>query len=48
MTAGIGVWLKPGADWMVTWLPVGLSVVLGCRLDERGLDWAGRAKCSLV
>jgi len=31
MTDGIGVWLKPNADWLVTWLPIGLSLVLASR-----------------
>ena len=31
MTDGIGLWLKPNADWLITWLPIGLSLVLSCR-----------------
>lgn len=28
MTDGIGLWLKPNADWLVTWLPISLAMVL--------------------
>lgn len=28
MTDGIGLWLKPNADWLITWLPIALSLVL--------------------
>jgi O-antigen ligase len=31
MTDGIGLWLKPNADWLVTWLPIALSIVLAAR-----------------
>ncbi|MET0612427.1 MAG: O-antigen ligase family protein [Pseudomonas caspiana] len=31
MTDGIGLWLKPNADWLITWLPVCLSIVLASR-----------------
>jgi len=31
MTDGIGLWLKPNADWMITWLPIGLGLVLAQR-----------------
>lgn len=31
MTDGIGLWLKPNADWLITWLPVCLSIVLAYR-----------------
>jgi O-antigen ligase len=31
MTDGIGLWLKPNADWLITWLPIGLSLVLASR-----------------
>lgn len=31
MTDGIGLWLKPNADWMVTWLPISLGLVLAQR-----------------
>ncbi|UUY09946.1 O-antigen ligase family protein [Pseudomonas sp. J452] len=30
-TDGIGLWLKPNADWLITWLPVALSMVLAAR-----------------
>jgi hypothetical protein len=32
MTDGIGLWFKPNADWLITWLPVGLSLVLASRV----------------
>lgn len=32
MTDGIGLWFKPNADWLITWLPVGLSLVLASRM----------------
>lgn len=31
-TDGIGLWLKPNADWLITWLPVALSMALAARL----------------
>lgn len=31
LTDGIGLWLKPNADWLVTWLPISLAVVLAMR-----------------
>lgn len=31
MTDGIGLWLKPNADWLVMWLPIALSIVLAAR-----------------
>lgn len=31
MTDGIGLWLKPNADWLVTWLPIALGMVLAVR-----------------
>lgn len=31
MTDGIGLWLKPNADWLVTWVPIALSLVLASR-----------------
>lgn len=31
LTDGIGLWLKPNADWLVTWLPIALSFVLAAR-----------------
>lgn len=34
MTDGIGLWLKPNADWLITWLPVSLSLVLACRPES--------------
>ena len=30
-TDGIGLWFKPNADWLITWLPIALSMVLGAR-----------------
>jgi len=31
LTDGIGLWLKPNADWFITWLPIALSIVLAAR-----------------
>lgn len=31
LTDGIGLWFKPNADWLITWLPVALSLVLAAR-----------------
>lgn len=31
LTDGIGLWLKPNADWFVTWLPLMISLVLAGR-----------------
>lgn len=31
MTDGIGLWFKPNADWLVTWVPIALSLVLANR-----------------
>lgn len=31
LTDGIGLWFKPNADWLVTWLPIALSLVLATR-----------------
>lgn len=33
LTDGIGLWLKPNADWLITWLPIALSIVLAARGD---------------
>ena len=36
LTDGIGLWLKPNADWLITWLPIALGLVLaerGARLE---------------
>lgn len=38
MTDGIGLWLKPNADWMITWVPVGLSMVLAYRSRRAEAD----------
>ncbi|QKE64664.1 O-antigen ligase family protein [Aquipseudomonas campi] len=35
-TDGIGLWLKPNADWLITWLPVALSMVLAARQSANG------------
>lgn len=35
-TDGIGLWLKPNADWLITWLPVALSMVLAARQPANG------------
>lgn len=31
MTDGIGLWLKPNADWLITWLPISIAMVLAVR-----------------
>lgn len=31
LTDGIGLWLKPNADWLITWLPIALGMVLAMR-----------------
>jgi O-antigen ligase len=31
LTDGIGLWLKPNADWLITWLPIALAMVLASR-----------------
>jgi O-antigen ligase len=31
MSDGIGLWLKPNADWLIMWLPICLSIVLASR-----------------
>lgn len=31
LTDGIGLWFKPNADWLITWLPVALSLVVATR-----------------
>lgn len=38
LTDGIGLWLKPNADWLITWLPIGLSAVLASREGNRRLQ----------
>lgn len=35
LTDGIGLWFKPNADWLITWLPVALSLVLAARENSR-------------
>jgi O-antigen ligase len=37
LTDGIGLWFKPNADWLITWLPIALSLVLAVRRKEAGL-----------
>lgn len=34
LTDGIGLWLKPNADWLITWLPIALAMVLASRSSE--------------
>lgn len=36
LSDGIGLWLKPNADWLITWLPIALGMVLAMRRLERG------------
>ncbi|HSC84376.1 MAG TPA: O-antigen ligase family protein [Pseudomonas sp.] len=31
LSDGIGLWLKPNADWLITWLPIALGMVLAMR-----------------
>ncbi|MBU1285726.1 MAG: O-antigen ligase family protein [Gammaproteobacteria bacterium] len=31
LTDGIGLWLKPNAEWFVTWLPLAISLILAGR-----------------
>jgi O-antigen ligase len=40
-TDGIGLWLKPNADWFITWLPVALSIVLAARQSANGSQHLG-------
>lgn len=42
MTDGIGLWLKPNADWLITWLPIALSIVLAARgsNETKGSVWS--------
>lgn len=35
LTDGIGLWFKLNADWLITWLPVALSLLLAAREDSR-------------
>lgn len=35
LTDGIGLWFKPNADWLITWLPIALSLVLATRECSR-------------
>ncbi|MEO4045484.1 O-antigen ligase family protein [Pseudomonas sp. CAU 1711] len=37
LTDGIGLWRKPNADWLITWLPVALSLVIAVRAQEEKL-----------
>lgn len=36
MTDGIGLWRKPNADWLITWLPIALGLLLA----RRNADYA--------
>jgi O-antigen ligase len=35
MTDGIGLWKKPYADWLITWVPIALALVLEMHTDAR-------------
>lgn len=35
LTDGIGLWFKPNADWLITWVPIGLSLVLASREGQK-------------
>jgi len=37
LTDGIGLWFKPNADWLITWLPIALSLVLAIRKSDTRL-----------
>ncbi|HKS14693.1 MAG TPA: O-antigen ligase family protein [Pseudomonas sp.] len=41
LTDGIGLWLKPNADWLITWLPIALSIVLASRQHPARSDLPG-------
>ena len=41
LTDGIGLWFKPNADWLITWLPVALSLVLASRTSKPSFDVGG-------
>ncbi|WLH96329.1 O-antigen ligase family protein [Pseudomonas hefeiensis] len=38
LTDGIGLWLKPNADWLITWLPIAVSIVLAARGNTEATD----------
>ncbi|MGE8503432.1 MAG: O-antigen ligase family protein [Pseudomonas sp.] len=38
MTDGIGLWRKPNADWLITWLPIALGFVLAQRRSAISLS----------
>lgn len=38
LTDGIGLWFKPNADWLITWLPIALSLVLATRASKPDSD----------
>lgn len=38
MTDGIGLWRKPNADWLITWLPIALGLVLAQRRSAISLS----------
>ncbi|MNJ44657.1 hypothetical protein D3C77_397150 [compost metagenome] len=49
MTDGIGLWLKPNADWLITWLPIALSIVVATRgrNETKDYTWSDSASgCS--
>lgn len=46
MTDGIGLWLKPNADWLITWLPISLAMVLASR-QIAGMGRTARVKTEL-
>lgn len=41
MSDGIGLWFKPNADWLITWLPVALSLVLAARVVHPAVECSG-------
>lgn len=49
LTDGIGLWFKPNADWLITWLPIALSLVLATRefsrefIEKDGVNESGES-----
>lgn len=38
LTDGIGLWLKPNADWLITWLPIAIALILAGRQGATASD----------
>lgn len=43
LTDGIGLWLKPNADWLITWLPIALGMVLAMRRATASAEGKGES-----